>query len=81
LWYKSDESGVREVFAVSCAGGMEVERRMVEVKTVYFERKGPENTEETLRLVRTRAEERGLRDIVVASQTGATGARRVRCSL
>ncbi len=47
---------------------------MMEVKTVYFERRGPENTQETLRLARARAEERSLRDIVVASQTGATGA-------
>jgi len=47
---------------------------MMEVKTVYFEQKGPDNTQETLRLARARAQELGLGDIVVASQTGATGA-------
>ena len=45
-----------------------------EHKTVYFENRGKENTEETLSLARSRAEELGIRNIVVASYTGYTGA-------
>jgi hypothetical protein len=44
-------------------------------KTVYFEKPGPENTEETLKLARARAEELGIKNIVVASTTGETGAK------
>lgn len=44
-------------------------------KTVYFEKPGPENTEETLKLAKTRADELGIRNIVVASSTGKTGAK------
>jgi hypothetical protein len=47
---------------------------MAEAKVVYFERKGPENTEATLRLARERAGALGIRDVVVASYTGRTGA-------
>ncbi len=42
-------------------------------KTVYFEKPGRENTDETLRLARERAEELGIRNVVVASSSGATG--------
>jgi hypothetical protein len=42
-------------------------------KTVYFEKLGPENTEETLKLAKKRAEELGIRNIVVSSSTGETG--------
>lgn len=45
-----------------------------ELKTVYFETLGKENTEETLSLAKSRAEELGIRNIVVASYTGYTGA-------
>jgi hypothetical protein len=45
-----------------------------ETKTPYFENRGKENTEETLSLARSRAEELGIRNIVVASYTGYTGA-------
>jgi uncharacterized protein len=41
--------------------------------TVYFDQPGHENTAETLRVARARAEQGGIRDIVVASSTGATG--------
>jgi hypothetical protein len=44
----------------------------VELKTVYFEKPGSENTETVLRIVRQRAEELGIKTIVVASTTGAT---------
>ena len=46
-----------------------------DVKTVYFEGPGRENTDETLRLARERADALGIRNIVVASYTGETGAR------
>lgn len=41
-------------------------------KTVYFENPGPENTEEALKLTKGRAEELGIKSIVVASTTGET---------
>jgi hypothetical protein len=44
-------------------------------RTVYFDGRGPEYTEETLRLARERAEALGIRDVVVASYTGETGAK------
>lgn len=44
------------------------------VETVYFEGKGKQYTEETLRLAKKRAEELGIKNIVVASYTGYTGA-------
>jgi hypothetical protein len=42
-------------------------------RTVYFERPGEGNTDETLRLARERAEELGIRNVVVASSSGETG--------
>ncbi len=45
-----------------------------ERKTVYFETRGKGNTEETLSLAKSRAEELGIKNIVVASYTGYTGA-------
>jgi len=42
-------------------------------KTVYFKRPGPENTDETLKLAKERAENIGIKNIIVASTTGATG--------
>ena len=38
----------------------------------YFERAGPRNTEETVKLARERAAELGIKDIVVASSHGGT---------
>lgn len=43
-------------------------------ETVYFNKPGKENTEETLRLAKLRADQLGIRNIVVASYTGYTGA-------
>jgi hypothetical protein len=40
--------------------------------TVYFEKAGPENTDDTLNLAKARAESLGIRSIVVASTTGET---------
>jgi hypothetical protein len=49
---------------------------MAQEKSItYFDSRGPENTDETLRLARERADGQGIRDIVVASYTGMTGAR------
>ena len=47
----------------------------IESKTVYFDKKGPVNTDETLQQAKTRATALGIKDIVVASSTGATGAK------
>jgi len=46
---------------------------VVEKKVVYFELPGPPNTDELFKAVKKRAEELGIRDIVVASSTGETG--------
>lgn len=40
---------------------------------VYFDRPGSQNTEEVIRLAKDRAEELGIKDIVVASTKGVTG--------
>jgi len=44
----------------------------MELKTVYFDNPGSENTEVVLRIVRQRAEELGIKNIVVASTRGDT---------
>jgi len=43
--------------------------------TVYFEKPGKENTDETLRLAKARADSLGIRSIVVASSTGWTASK------
>ena len=45
------------------------------VQSVYFERQSRGNTERTLQIAKTRAEELGIRTILVATTSGATGAR------
>ncbi len=47
----------------------------MEGKVVYFEQPGPENTEEVLRIVKARAEELGIKTIVVATTVGDTAVR------
>lgn len=47
----------------------------MQTPVTYFERPGRENTEETLRLARLRAEALGLKHVLVATTTGATGQR------
>ena len=47
----------------------------MEIKAVYFEKPGEENTEETLKLAKKRAEELGIKTIVVASTVGDTAVR------
>jgi hypothetical protein len=46
---------------------------MIERKTVYFEKAGPQNTEPLLKLLKQYADSMGIRDIVVASTSGKTG--------
>ncbi len=48
------------------------------VAAVYFSKAGPHNTERTLDIARQRAEELGIRTIIVASTTGATGVQAAR---
>ena len=43
------------------------------VETVYFDGKGKQFTEETLKLAKKRADELGIKNIVVASYTGYAG--------
>ena len=45
----------------------------IETTTVYVEQGGPQNTDDTLRLARMRAEALGVRNVVVASYSGETG--------
>jgi hypothetical protein len=45
------------------------------VKTVYFENPGPENTKETLKLAKKRVKELGIKNILVATTSGETGAK------
>ncbi|MBA7614553.1 hypothetical protein ES703_21819 [subsurface metagenome] len=47
----------------------------MELKTVYFEKPGSENTEVVLGIARQRAEELGIKNIVVASTRGDTAVR------
>ena len=49
----------------------------MESKTVYFEKPGSENTEVVLRIARQRAEELGIKNIVVASTRGDTAVRAI----
>jgi hypothetical protein len=47
----------------------------IERKVAYFQNAGKENTDALLRLVKEYVEKEGLKDIVVASTTGETGAK------
>ena len=49
----------------------------MEGKIVYFSNPGPENTEEVLHIARLRADELGIKTIVVASTRGNTAAKAV----
>jgi hypothetical protein len=49
-------------------------KALIERKTVYFEETGEENTAALLKLVKEYAEAEGMRDIIVASTRGNTGA-------
>ena len=49
----------------------------MELKTVYFETPGRENTEEVLRIAKQRAEELGIKTILVASTRGDTAVKAI----
>ena len=49
----------------------------MEIKTVYFEKPGGENTGETLRIARQRADEAGIKTILVASTGGDTAVKAI----
>jgi hypothetical protein len=49
----------------------------MELKTVYFENTGKENTDEVLRIAKQRADELGINAIIVASTVGDTAAKAV----
>jgi hypothetical protein len=50
-----------------------VNSKMLEVQSVYFPEPGSVNTEETLKMAKRRAEELGIKSVVVASTSGETG--------
>ncbi len=50
----------------------------MEAKIVYFENTGSENTEAVLRIAKQRADELGIKTIVVASTTGDTAVKAVK---
>ena len=49
----------------------------MESKTVYFEKPGKENTEAVFEIARKRAQELGIKTIIIASTTGETAAKAV----
>jgi hypothetical protein len=51
---------------------------MMEVQGVYFPEAGSANTERTLQMAKKRAEQLGIRTIVVASTSGETGVKAVK---
>jgi hypothetical protein len=51
---------------------------MMEIQSVYFAEPGSANTENTLKIARKRAEQLGIKTIVVASTSGETGAKAVK---
>jgi hypothetical protein len=50
----------------------------MEGKTVYFETSGSENTDEVLRIVKQRAQELGIKKIVLASTRGDTAVKAIK---
>jgi hypothetical protein len=51
---------------------------MTEIQSVYFTESGSANTEKTLEIAKKRAEQSGIKTIVVASTSGETGVRAVK---
>jgi hypothetical protein len=51
---------------------------VAEGKVIYFPKPGPENTEQVFRVVKARAGELGIKNIVVASTTGDTAVKAVK---
>ncbi len=50
----------------------------ITLQSVYFDEPGPQHTERTLEVAKKRADELGLRTILIASTSGETGARAAR---
>jgi hypothetical protein len=50
----------------------------MEAKIVYFDQPGKQNTDQVLRLVKRRAEELGIKTILVASTTGDTAVKAIK---
>ena len=50
---------------------------ITEGKIVYFQVPGPGNTDDVFRIARARSEQLGIRNILVASTTGRTGAQAI----
>lgn len=50
----------------------------IQVRAVYFQERGPQNTDETLQLAKERADALGIGSIVVASYSGETGVKAVK---
>jgi hypothetical protein len=50
---------------------------MTEGKIVYFQAPGPENTDDVFRIAKSRSEQLGVKNILVASTTGHTGAKAI----
>lgn len=46
---------------------------MIEIQTVYFSKPGSVNTDKTLEIAKKRAEQLGIKSVVVASTSGDTG--------
>jgi len=51
---------------------------MIEIQNVYFPEPGSANTEKTLEIAKRRAEQLGIKTIVVASTSGETGVKAVK---
>ena len=61
---------------VATKGG--VNSHMMEIQSIYFLKPGSANTEKTLEVAKKRAEELGIKTIVVASTSGETGLKAVK---
>lgn len=48
---------------------------ITEGKIIYFKALGPENTEDVFRIAKARAEQLAIKNILIASTTGSTGAK------
>jgi uncharacterized protein len=55
-----------------------MDSKMFTGNVTYFSRPGKENTEETFQLARRRADELGIKTVIVASTKGETGAKAVK---
>lgn len=73
MWNGAEKETVKED-TITKITGWPGEHIMIERTTVYYEKPGKENTENTLRIAKAYADASGIKDVVVASTTGETGA-------